>query len=155
MKDLDELVALLAPAAKTILEIAEKGPIGERIAQAEEVLADLEQRVKNTGVALAAGKAELERVRSECISRTAAADEMVKTASKQASDLVNNARAVAEGEAKKVMTHWEEAIEKIKEQYENASIELETLENQVSARQADHSAVLASIASLKSRLGAA
>lgn len=159
MSQLKDSIASLVPLAKALVEIdsklAELELLDEDIVSREKVLGEFEARATKAEDFRAEALASVQKSKSEVIEARANCDKMVSSARQVASKIINDAKAQATEEAEAIKSAATESIAMLTQKEAEARRALAQVESTLAARRRDHDQVLASISSLKDRLGAA
>lgn len=159
---MDEIIAFIRqfePLARAIVSAAEKADEIESLEECYENLkaeyAECAEEFAMAEKSAAQARASAEQSKTEVINASARIAQMSEAASVRAQKVLADAEAAALAEARRISDEFRTEHENLKARAQDARAALEALEAEIVARRADHDAVMASLASLKSRLGAA
>lgn len=159
MDDLIAHIKSLAPVAEAIVYINEHAKEIEEIGpKLEQLRTDLEQgeaRLKEIADQAKQHSDMSEQAKASVIEARSRLDSMVAGARADADRLVKKSQADAMNAAKATTESFKGLHAGLQSKIETAKQTLQNLTEEISAKTKDHNAVLASMASLKSRLGAA
>lgn len=159
MSELKDAIANLVPLAEALLLVNSKldqlDLLDQELSESDKALAEAEARAAKAEATRVAAGVGAEKAKAEIIEARANCDKMVSSARVVAARLIDEAKAQATTEAEGIKSALGDSIVMLTQKEAEARKALAQVEASLAARRTDHDQVLASIASLKNRLGAA
>lgn len=157
--DPQDAIRQLEPGARAILALFDNL---EKIAALEQDIDVLEAEAKSAeerfhkaNASYDESLAKSQQAKAEVIEAQANCDRMVSAAKVTANSIIEEAKASASAEVETIKKAHSQSIAVLANKVEQGKAELKSIQESIAAKRQDHDAVLASIASLKNRLGAA
>lgn len=159
---MDDLIAhlkTLAPVAEAIVYITRQGSqveaLGKRLSQQETDLQTGEERLAEIERLCQIARTGAEEARASVIEAQGKIEMWTSGAKAEANGLIAGAKIHAEAETDKIRKAFVAEHTELQTKISQAKHMLAVVTEELKAKQADHDTVMASIASLKARLGAA